>query len=341
MRLGRVLRLVLTILLDRGITVFMQLIVPPFFLRSYVNGIEVYGEWIALSASISYLQTLNYGIQTYANNQVTILYNAGDLQQAKEVQSSALRLLLLVIFLLAALGTVVFAMPIAGLLKLHHVAPRAAELTVYLLIVQMAVSMIFDFLTNCFMAVGLLHRGGYWANAQRFTGVVLMGVALANRAPFPVLVAVQLAPLLIFLLLVLLDIRRTAPRLAPSLRHGSWGKVAAIIRPSVHFGMIAIAGFLTWQGPILLIELVLGSAAAGLFGLVRVVFQMSRHLLALASFAIGQDITLLVGERNWRQLLRLYDLSERLVMFLVPIVSVGTLLMCPLLLAVWLHKREL
>ncbi len=341
MRLGRLLRLLLTNLMDRGITVFVQLVVPPFFLRTYANGVEAYGEWLALSASINYLQTLNYGVQTYANNQVTILYSGGDLQQAKAVQSSALRLLLLLALLLMLLGTVVFLVPVTGLLKLRYVAPRAAELTVYLLIMQMAVAMIFDFLTNSFMAVGLLHRGGYWANAQRFTGVVLMAIALTNRAPFPVLAAAQLAPLLIFLWPVLLDVRRSAPRLAPSLRHGSWRQVAAIIRPSGQFGLIAIAGFLTWQGPLLLIELVLGPAAAGLFGLVRVVFQMSRQLLALASFAIGQDITLLVGQRNWRQLLRLYDLSERLVLFLVPIVSVGSLLMCPLLFAVWLHKRDL
>ena len=38
---------------------------------------------------------------------------------------------------------------------------------------------------------------------------------------------------------------------------------------------------------------------------------------------------------------RLYDLSERVVLLLVPTVSVATLLASPWLLAIWLHQRSL
>jgi hypothetical protein len=96
MHLGRILNLFYTSVLGQGIAVVMQLVIPPFFLRFYANGIEVYGEWIALSASVTYLETLNYGIQTYANNQTTILYSGGDVEGAKAIQASAFRLLLLV-----------------------------------------------------------------------------------------------------------------------------------------------------------------------------------------------------------------------------------------------------
>ena len=57
---------------------------------------------------------------------------------------------------------------------------------------------------------------------------------------------------------------------------------------------------------------------------------------------VSQDITMLFGQRNWvTSLRRLYDLSERVVLFLIPVVSVGSLLMCPFLFTVWLHKRTL
>jgi O-antigen/teichoic acid export membrane protein len=340
MNLGRIVQLLFSNLLAQLVSIFMQLVVPPLFLRFYANGIEVYGEWIALSASISYLHTLNLGVQTYASNQMTILYSAGDIPAAKTVQASALRLLLLLIILFVFGGLSVLLIPVDSLLKLTHVAPFAARLTLYLLMVQMAVFMLFDFLINSYMAIRMLHRGGNWVNAQRFCSVLLMGVALWHRSSFAVLAAVQLGSLLLFLLLVFLDVRRTAPILLPSLRYGNWRQVADILKPSGHFGLIAIAGILTWQGPVLLIQIVLGPAAAGLFSLVRVVFQMSRQLLAITSWIIGQDISLLVGKQNWEQLRRLYDLSERVVLFLVPVISVGSLLMCPFLFAVWLHKRD-
>ena len=341
MNLRRILQLALTSFVGQGITIISQLLIPPFFLRFYPNGIEVYGEWIALSASINYLGTLNYGIQTYANNQMTILYNRGQVEESKAVQASALRLLLLLILVFVLCGLAIFFIPVAHWLKLRHVSASDASVTLYLLIVQMAVVMIFSLLTNSYMVVGQLHRGNYWAGAQRLLTVLAMSVAIFMRASFPVLAMVQLASMIIFFFLVVVDIRRVAPVLLPSLRYGSWKGVLAIMKPSGHFLLIAMGGFLTWQGPVLLIERMLGPAAVGTFSLVRVVFQMSRQILSIASAMVSQDITMLVGQRNWATLRRLYDLSERVVLFLIPVVSIGSLMMSPFLFTVWLHKRNL
>src|ERR1700744_2209714 len=111
MSLKRILQLMLSYFIGQGVAVITQLIVPPLFLHFYENGLEVYGEWVALSAAISYLGTLNYGIQTYANNQTTILYNRGLLEEAKSVQASAVRLLLIIIGMFLAAGTLGFQLP--------------------------------------------------------------------------------------------------------------------------------------------------------------------------------------------------------------------------------------
>jgi len=338
MNLSRIFKLLFTSFLGQGISVITQLLVPPIFLS--VFGLEVYGEWIALSASVSYLGTLNYGVQTYSNNEMTILFNRGDEDGAKSIQASAFRLLLLLSLCFATIGLVVFALPIGSLLKLRHESDLVAAVTMYLFILQLAAVMIFGLLANSYMVVGMLHRGNYWQSGQRLFSVLALTLALYLHATFPVLATIQLASLVIFSVAILLDVRRIAPVLVPSLRYGSWKQVAAIVKPSGHFGLIAAAGFLTWQGPVLIIQRVLGPAAVGTFSLVRVVFQMSRQLLSIASNVLGQDITLLFGKSDWRLLRRLYDLSERVVLFLIPVTSIGSLLLCPLLFTVWLHKRS-
>ena len=335
------MQLALTSFVGQGISIITQLLIPPFFLRFYPSGLQVYGEWIALSASISYLGTLNYGIQTYANNQMTILYNRGDLQGSKDVQASALRLLGIIIVVLCGAGSVVFRMPIGRWLNLQHVSTIAAATTLYLLLTQMALGILFSLLSNSYMVVGQLHRGNYWASAQRLVSVLAMAVAIWQRATFPTLALVQLLSLICFLLLILVDIRLKWPILLPSFRYGTWRQTLAILKPSGHFGLIAMGGFLTWQGPVLVIQRILGPTAVATFALARVVFQMSRQLLSIASGMVSQDITMLFGAHNWASLRRLYDLSERVVLFLIPIVSVGSLLMCPFLFTVWLHKRTL
>ena len=339
MRLKRILQLLLTSFLGQGLTVLTQLLVPPFFLKFYGSGVEVYGEWIALSASVNYLGTLNYGVQTYANNQMTILFTRGDIPGAKAIQASAFRLLLLFLAVFAAVGLVVFVLPVASLLKLRHVGGPAASATLYLFILQIGINMFFSLLTNSYMAVGRLHRGNYIASGQRFLNITAMAIAVAMRSSFPVLAALQLASLLLFTAYALIDLRNTEPVLVPSLRDGSWAEVRRMIKPSGHFGLIAMAGFLTWQGPVIVIQRVLGPSMVTVFALVRVVFQMSRQVLSMASAVIGQDITMLVGKADWAELRRLYDLSERVVLFLIPVVSIGSLLLCPFLFQVWLHGR--
>jgi O-antigen/teichoic acid export membrane protein len=341
MSLRRILQMLLSSFIGQGVSVITQLLIPPFFLRCYANGVSVYGEWIALSASITYLGTLNYGIQTYANNETTIRYNRGDVHGAKTVQASALTLLLILIAIFIAIGAVVLFLPVGAWLNLKYVSSQEAAKTVCLLIIQMAVTMLFSLAANSFMVIGKLPRGNNWINAQRLFSVVAMSGAIWLKASFPTLALVQLGSYVLFLALVVIDIRLVAPVLLPSLRYGTRDQVRAIIKPSGHFMLIAFAGFLTWQGPVLLIQKVLGPAAVAVFALARVVFQMSRQLLSIASYAVGQDITLLVGEQNWPQLRRLYELSERVVLFLIPVVSVGSLLLCPFLFTVWLHKRDL
>ncbi len=341
MSLRRLLQILLTGFVGQGLTVLTQLLVPPFFFRFYPSGVEVYGEWLALSAAVNYLGTLNYGIQSYASNQITILYNGGDVPGARTIQASALRLLLLIAFVFAVAGLAVFVLPVATWLRLRHVGANAAALTLYLLILQIGSSMFLNLLTNSYMAVGLLHRGNYIASAQRLLMILSMAIAIYFRSGFPILAGLQLASYLIFFAFTLIDLHRVAPDLVPNLSAGSWFTVGAILKPSGHFGLIAVAGFLTWQGPILVIQRVMGPGTVALFGVVRVVFQMSRQLLSMASSVFAQDITLMVGRQDWPRLRRLYDLSERLVLFLIPVVSIGSLLLCPLFFTVWLHKRNL
>jgi O-antigen/teichoic acid export membrane protein len=325
----------------QGVSIIGQLLVPPFFLSCYPKGLEVYGEWITLSAAVTYFGTLNYGIQTYANNQMTILYNRGEVGAAKSVQASALRVLLLIIGLLGVGSAGVLLMPVGRWLSLTRVSSHAASLTVYLLTLNFLINMMLALLVSSYMAIGRMHRGANWLSFQRLASTLAIVTCVWSQYSFPILALAQLVCVIVFTLLVFIDVRRTVPSLLPSLRYGSWKEAGTILKPSAHFGLLALSGFLIWQAPVLLIQKLLGPASVSVFSLARTVFSMGRQGLAILSFSIGPEITLLTGQRKWPQLMRLYDLSERVVLLMVPIVSVGLLLLSQFLFAVWLHKRNL
>jgi O-antigen/teichoic acid export membrane protein len=200
----------------------------------------------------------------------------------------------------------------------------------------------FAFISNSYQVIGELHRGTNWQNAQRLTAVLAMAVFLWVRASFPVLALTQLASMVVYMLVVLVDLRLRAPILVPSLRYGNRHDMVAVLKPSAYYGLYAFSAFFCWEGPVLLIEKILGPAAVAVFALTRVVFNMSRQLLIILSYSIGQETINLIARRSWAQLQRMYDLSERVVLALTPVLSVGVLLACPAIFAVWLrHDRAL
>jgi len=341
MSLKRILKLLAAIFAGQGVSIVTQLLIPPLFLRRYAHGVEVYGEWVALAAVVSYLNTLNYGIQNYANNQMSIHYNRGEMEEARAVQASAFRMLLVAVVVVLTAGATVLLLPLSQWMGLTTITSRSASATVYLLIVQIVTNWCFAFLAGSYMALGESHRGQHWTNGQRFFTVLTLSAFLWVRAPFPILALVQLLSSALFAFLVLLDLRMRAPILVPALRFGSWKKTLSLIRPTGYFALLAVSAFFSFQGPVLVIEKILGPAAVAIFALTRVVFNMGRQLLSIVTFSIAQDITRLVGQRSWVQLGRLYEFSERVVLLLIPTTTICTLLLSPLLFTVWLHKRSL
>src|ERR1700751_3067550 len=102
--------------LNQGLTVLTQLLLPAAFLHAY--GVRLYGEWLVLSAAITYLGTFSYGFATYSKMQMTIHYNRGELQRTREVQSAGLRILLATVVLFAGGLLVIFAVPLDSWLHL-------------------------------------------------------------------------------------------------------------------------------------------------------------------------------------------------------------------------------
>ncbi|MFZ0271363.1 MAG: hypothetical protein WB524_14535 [Acidobacteriaceae bacterium] len=341
MSLKGILKLLAAFFMSQGVSVATQLLVPPLFLHRYTDGVEMYGEWVALTAAISYLGTLNFGIQNYANNQMTLHYNRGEVEEAKAVQSSALRLISILVLVVLAAGGAMLMMPVGEWIGLRHVSSAAASLTLFLMALQLVVSWFFAFLTNSYLVTGELHRGTVWQNAQRLAAVLAMAAFLWVRASFPVLALTQLAAMALFSIMILIELRIRAPILLPSIRHGNFRHMWGVFKPSAYYGLYAFSGFLVWQGPVLLMQKMLGPAAVAVFALSRTIFNMTRQILSVLSYSIGQETINLIARRSWVQLRRMYDLSERVVLFLDPVITVGTLLMCPFLFTIWLHKRTL
>jgi O-antigen/teichoic acid export membrane protein len=320
----------------RLLSIIQQVIIPPIFIHRYSTA--SFGEWGVLSGAVAALGMLNFGVQTYMNQDLAVRYNRGDFEDHQRRQSTALRLLGGIVVAAAILSLAIFAVPLDTLLKLD-INRHAAQLTAYLLACQVLLNILYGYFTGIFMGVALAHRGSYWNNFQALLTALALLLCVSLRLPFPVLAGAQLLTMSISIVAVLIDIRRTAPALFPVIRYWEASAVKDILKPSGYFGLITICTFLTYQAPLIVLQRLLGPVAVAGFIVMRLVFSMCRQLLAMFTQSMGAEITNLFARNDWPGLARLYDYSERLVFFMIPIVNTGVLLLSPLLITVWMHKR--
>ena len=320
----------------RGVTVVQQLVLTPVFVRRY--GAAGFGEWGVLSGAVAALGMLNFGVQTYLNQDLAVRWGRGEIAGYRVRSATALRLLLGVIAAALVLGLVVFLLPVEEWLKLD-LTRRAAQATAYLLGCQVLLNILNGYLAGIFMGVRMAHRGAYWNNFQALLTSLCLLLAVVLRMPFPVLAGVQVCTMLTAIGCVLADLKRTAPEVFPTL--GAWDGAAVkdILKPSGYFGLLTMCTFLAYQAPLVVIERALGPVAVAGFIVMRLVFSMCRQMLAIFTQSMGAEITALFGRGDWPGLSRLYDYSERFIFFLIPVVNTAVLLGSPVVIALWMHRR--
>ena len=338
MTIRRIVKLFAAQNANQVVVMISQLMLPAAFIR--VFGTTTYGQWIALSAAVSYLGTFNYGLQTYTNMQMTILYNRGDVQGCRETQSAGLRILLSAFMGAGVFLLVIFLLPISSWLHLT-ISAAAAHWTLYLLGMQVMSSMLFGFFSGSYMVFGEAHRGAHFGNGNQLAGMLVMVALISLHQPFPIIAAGQVAVTLSLSLYLCLDLGRRVPHLKPTVRYWKDGSLSAILKPSSQYMLLASSNLIAYQVPVLLMQRFLGPSAVVVFSVTRTIYSMSRRILYLVTNSLSAEITLIYGKQDWPRLARLYDLSERIILLLTPPVTFGSMLATPLLLQIWLHKAQL
>ncbi len=336
--LTRIAKVMAALLTSNGVNLATRLLLPPIFLYRY--GTTLYGEWIVLSGAVAYLSTLNFGIQTYVTQDLTVCYQRRDLERYHLQQSTSLRILLGILGTASVLAVLVFGLPAKHLLRLT-ILQSTAVLALYLLALQVLLSVLFKYFTGMYTVLSRAHTGVLWINGQRLAMVILTSFGAWMRWSFPVLAALQLGIYIVGTLLILLHIRRVAPEIFPQVR--LWDRSAArgILRPSGYFGLISMSTFLSYEIPVLILQREVGPFVVVAFAVMRTIFSMSRQVLNAPTQALAPEITRLFGRGEWDALVRVYSYSERLIFALIPTVNLGVLLISPMLLALWLHKPQL
>ncbi|MCI0539109.1 MAG: hypothetical protein L0Z50_28205 [Verrucomicrobiales bacterium] len=314
-----------------------QLLLPPVFLASY--GVDGFAGWLVMTAMVSHLTTLDFGLQSYTLNALTILFHRGDRARFHRLQSVGLWLMLGLVGFGTAVLSIVFVLPVHDWLRLHDtMQPRW---TLFLLGAQLLASIALGQLNGLHRVFGKAHRAVLIQNGQKLAMLIMtLTLAVAN-APFWLIAATQLACVGLSLLLALRSLAKTAPEIFPTLRFWDLAEACDVLRQSSLFGLFTLNQLLVFQAPVLIVNHLLGPAAVVAFSVTRTLFSFVRQGTNLLQVATAPEMTRLAGVRDTAKLGRLYQLSESAVLSVALIGNTAMLLGAPLVLGLWLKRPDL
>ena len=221
---------------SHAIAVIQQVGLVPLFIHVY--GKAGYGEWLAISAAVSYLGTLDFGVQTFVNQDLTVRYHRGDMDEFHLNQSTALRLLLGIVTVAALCATIVFVLPMQHILKMDGVhgdpivPAHVVQLAIFFMAMQALTNIIYGYFGGTFMVLGKPYIGAYWNNAKMLMLISTAVVSVLFHASFAGIAIAQYSGLLLCLCAQLWHLHRVGPDIFPTLKYWDRSLVMKILKPS-------------------------------------------------------------------------------------------------------------
>jgi len=114
--------------------------------------------------------------------------------------------------------------------------------------------------------------------------------------------AIQLIPIVTFVVFVLYDIRKKHPEVKIGLSQPDWKLSSTFLGPSLLFFLIQISGALTVQGSIVIVSVFAGPSYVAVFVIHRTLTNLIRQIVGSLNTALWPELTTLEAHGDYRRL---------------------------------------
>ncbi len=279
------------------VTLLIQLASVPILIHAW--GIELYGEWITLSAVPAYLVLSDIGLTLVAANTLALIAEKGEIQQMQTIyQSTWVMVTSLSSIILVTVVLIVWFTEPGKLLGLTKITGAKLNVTLLLLFTHVASSMQTGILAMPFRALKRYPFSVAAANLIRLLEWAAAALVALNGGK---VVEVALTFLLVRLLGNLslwLTLSRSGSSLRFGIRYASMETIRMLLRPSLASMSFTLGLSFTIQGFILLIGSMIGSAAVAVFSVYRTFTRVPIQLATAVNSAVWPELSYAFGAND-------------------------------------------
>lgn len=288
--LKRLLSSISAILTGQLLNIVGNLLLVPLFLARWSTG--TYGEWMALSALVSYFSVTDLGMNSAAVNALTAAYARGDLFRYRQLQGSAMAFYVGMAFGVSLLfGVLTVVLPVPAWIGIRHIPPTGAAGAMWLLAARILWQMPAGQLWNIYRTTGELAATQWLCNLQSVGLLAVTATVLLLQGDVPRLALWGATPMIAVTVGAWLSLRSSHRELLPKLSSVNITGLRELLRPSLLFGLIMLSMALTLQGPVLVVSKVLGGASVALLVTTRTLSNAVRQMVSPLQLALWPELT--------------------------------------------------
>jgi O-antigen/teichoic acid export membrane protein len=289
----------------QAVTLLIQIASVPILIRAW--GVELYGEWIILSAVPSYLTLSDIGLTTIAGNMLALAADRrrDDAEIRAVYQSAWAMVTLLSAAVLIPVVTLIWLTEPGRILGLARITGRTLDLTLLLLFLHVAMSMQTGILQLPFRVIKENPFSVAAANTIRlleWLGATL--VVLAGGTVVEVAMAFLCVRTLGNAALGWLVTRSGSP-LEIGFRYANGEVMRTLLRPSLASLCFPLGLSLAMQGFVLLIGHLVGAGGVALFSVYRTFTRVPIQVATSINQAVWPELSYAFGANDFAKAKRL------------------------------------
>ncbi|NEU10257.1 oligosaccharide flippase family protein [Flavihumibacter sp. R14] len=320
-----------------GVLIFNQVILVPVYLHFW--DVEVYSDWIVLTAISSFFAMSDIGLNSVTINQFVIKNEEGNIEECKSLMTNNY-LLVIFVFLISIAGSAiyVFAFDIVSSLGLHAISREESNYIFLMLVAYIFIGMISSVPDAIYRSSSLNHKAVYINNCVRLAEGLMLMTSLFTHLSITYLVTLYLIPRIVAFFYKFFDTKNYFPYKL-SIKSGSWSLFKKIFYPSITFMFFPIGNGIIFQGFSLLVNRYFGAQALVLYNTTRTLTSFLNQLLGSILQAVWPEFSIAYGKKDVARMRELHRKAFVTATAGAILISLMLLLFGRLLFTTWTHGK--
>jgi O-antigen/teichoic acid export membrane protein len=279
-------------------TLFMQVVSVPLLITHW--GINIYGEWLLLSAIPVYLVMCDLGVERSSANEMVMACTNGDRKKAVALfQSASVFILAIAISVMLIIVLVVLNFDFRKIFNISQITQYDSSIIILSLSVVVLLNQQEGLIAAAFRCEGKYAYGIFLLNIVRVAesmGVIAMVLIGGSAKNVAIIMAIVHIVGIFFLRI---SLKKVSPWINYGKKYISIGILKEITKPSLGFALIPLAGVMSIQGISIIIGSILGPVVLATYSVVRTYARSGYIIIGLLVNSTIPEITTAYAEKKY------------------------------------------